>query len=178
MTDSPELTRRRLLTLGAAASASALVGLSPGQAAAERLPQVPRRVLGKTKASIPILLVGGGAGFKGGFDPRIALALRHGVNYIDTSRSYAGGRSEPHAAQSLHKLGAREKTWITSKSGKWGARAFARDVDFSLDALKTTWVDLYFLHALDELAPLDDKALISSVERLKKAGKIRFFGFS
>lgn len=39
-------------------------------------------------------------------------------------------------------------------------------------------MDLYFLHGLDELGPLDDKALIKTVERLKKEGKIRFFGFS
>jgi hypothetical protein len=39
-------------------------------------------------------------------------------------------------------------------------------------------VDLYFLHALDELGPLDDKELVKTVERLKKAGTIRFFGFS
>jgi predicted aldo/keto reductase-like oxidoreductase len=179
MTADRELSRRRLLALSVAASVSAVAGLAPDAAeAAEQHPQVPRRVLGKTKQSIPILLLGGGAGFKGGFDSRISVALRHGVNYIDTARSYAGGTSEPHAAQTLHKLGARDKTWITSKSEKWSARSFARDVDFSLAELKTNWVDLYFLHGLDELEPLDDKALIRTVGQLKKAGKIRFFGFS
>jgi predicted aldo/keto reductase-like oxidoreductase len=179
MSDEREISRRHLLTLGAAASASALVGVRTTNAdAAEQHPQVPRRVLGKTKQSIPILLVGGGAGFKGSFDPRIALALKHGVNYVDTARSYAAGRSEPHAARTLHKLKARDKTWITSKSGKWDAKGFARDVELSLDSLKRTWVDLYFLHGLDDVSPLDDKDLIRTVERLKKDGKIRFFGFS
>jgi hypothetical protein len=66
MSSDRELSRRRLLALGVAASASAVAGLTASPAAAaEQHPQVPRRTLGKTKQSIPILLVGGGAGFKG-----------------------------------------------------------------------------------------------------------------
>ncbi len=48
----------------------------------------------------------------------------------------------------------------------------------SLDSLKTSYVDLYFLHQLESVDPLDDKELIKTVERLKKEGKIRYFGFS
>jgi uncharacterized protein len=177
MVDPRDFTRRRLLTIGAVASAAALVG-PPAEAAPGRAPRVPRRVLGKTKQSVPILLLGGGMGFKSGKDRRIEVALEYGVNYIDTARIYAGGRSEPAAAATLHKLGARDKCWITSKTPKWSAPGFAQDVALSLDAMKTSHVDLYFLHQLDTLDPLDDKELIKTVERLKKEGKIRFFGFS
>lgn len=179
MSTEREVSRRRLLVLGGAASASHWVGsaLSPGEASAA-LPQVPRRVLGRTKQSIPILLLGGGSGFIGSFEPRIKVALDHGVNYIDTARKYASGRSEPHAANTLHQLKARDKTWITSKTSSWDARGFERAVDESLAAMKTSYVNLYYLHELDEVAPLDDKDLIRTVERLKKAGKIRYFGFS
>jgi uncharacterized protein len=177
MSDDRELTRRHLLTLGAVASAAAVV--APRAAEAQTtFPAVPRRVLGKTKQSVPILLLGGGMGFKGGIDRRIELALRYGVNYIDTARKYAGGRSEPNAAATLHKLKARDRTWITSKSSKWTAQGFAQDVALSLDAMKTSFIDLYFLHQLDDVKPLDDKQLIETVERLKQEGKIRFFGFS
>lgn len=174
MSDRHELSRRHLLTLGAVASAGAV--LTPGIAEAAK-PQVPRRVLGKTKQSIPILLVGGGMGFKGN-DRRIDFALSYGANYIDTARKYAGGRSELGAGASLRRLKARKKTWITSKTQKWTARGLEQDVAFSLDSLKTSYVDLYFLHQLDTLDPLDDKELIKKVEQLKKDGKIRFFGFS
>lgn len=175
MSSEHELSRRRLLVLGGAASAGPWVAAPSAHAA---LPQVPRRVLGKTKQSIPILLLGGGSGFKGSFDPRIKVALDHGVNYIDTARKYASGRSEPHAANTLHQLKARDKTWITSKTSSWDAPGFERAVEESLAAMKTSYVNLYYLHELDEIAPLDDKELVRTVERLKKAGKIRYFGFS
>ena len=177
MKDDREVSRRRLLVLGGVASASALLSpmLAPGEVEAA-LPQVPRRVLGRTKQSIPILLVGGGSGFKGSFDPRIKLALDHGVNYIDTARKYAGGRSEPHAAATLHKLKARDKTWITSKTDSWNAKGFAQAVETSLSEMKTGYIDLYFLHELNELAPLDDRDLIKTAERLKKEGHVLDFG--
>jgi hypothetical protein len=175
--DQHPLSRRHLLTIGAAASAYAVIGLDATEAAAKPA-QVPKRVLGKTKQEIPILLLGGGMGFQGGFDPRITFALKHGVNYIDTARVYAGGSSERNAGSSLSNLKARHKTWITSKTPKWSAKGFEQDVGFSLEALKTNFIDLYFLHALDKVDPLDDKELVKTVEKLKQAKKIRFFGFS
>jgi uncharacterized protein len=175
MSDPNELSRRRLLTLSAATSA-AVLGMSPD---AEAKPaQVPRRRLGKTNETIPILLVGGGMGFDGKYDSRIKLALEHGANYIDTARKYAGGSSEKNAGATLKQLAAREKTWITSKTPKWTARGLEQDVAFSMESLQTSYVDLYFLHELDELGPLNDAELIKTVERLKKEKKIRFFGFS
>ena len=177
------VSRRDVLSVGGAASAAALVGLEPSEASADKkkkkkYPQVPRRVLGKTGEKVPILLVGGAAGFKSRLDPRISVALRYGANYIDTARVYAGGRSEPHAAITIHKLKARKRTWITSKTPSWDADGFEKDVDKSLKELKTSYVDLYFLHGLDEIDPLNDKSLIRRVASLKKQGKIKFFGFS
>jgi predicted aldo/keto reductase-like oxidoreductase len=175
MSDPNELSRRHLLTLSAATSA-AVLGVSPD---AEAKPaQVPRRRLGKTNQTIPILLVGGGMGFQGSNDLRIKLALEHGANYIDTARKYAGGSSEKNAGATLKQLNAREKTWVTSKTPKWSARGLQQDVAFSLESLQTSYVDLYFLHELDELGPLNDAELIKTVERLKSEKKIRFFGFS
>jgi hypothetical protein len=82
MSDPNELSRRHLLTLSAATSA-AVLGVSSD---AEAKPaQVPRRRLGKTNETIPILLVGGGMGFEGAYDSRIKLALDLGC--WDFSRS-------------------------------------------------------------------------------------------
>ena len=177
MTDKRDLSRRDLLAIGAAAPAVALLGLSPSEAEAKPA-LVPRRVLGKTKQTIPVLLLGGGMGFEGGNDPRIKVALDHGVNYIDTARGYAHGASERNAGATLHNLKARERTWITSKSQQWSAAGFAQSVAFSLESMKTSWMDLYFLHGLDDVDPLKDRELIKTVDRLKNEKKIRFFGFS
>lgn len=185
MNDSQELSRRRLLTYGASGTLATTLGGGLGlglgleAGTAEAAPaQVPRRVLGKTGQSIPILLVGGGAGFTGGVDPRITLALRHGANYIDTARKYAGGASERNAGAALTKLKARDNVWITSKTPQWSAAGLKQDVAFSLASLQTDRIDLYFLHGLDQLGPLNDKELIKAAEQLKREKKIRFFGFS
>lgn len=179
MTPRHDPSRRRLVVLGGAAALATSLDQSLLSGVAEAaLPKVPRRVLGKTKQSIPILLLGGGSGFKGSFDGRIKTALDYGVNYIDTARKYASGRSEPHAAVTLHALKAREKTWITSKTDSRDAAGFARAVDETLGAMKTSYVDLYYLHELTDPAPLDDKELLKTVDRLKKDGKLRYFGFS
>lgn len=177
MGDAKDLSRRRLLTYGATVPIATAFGTATNTAGAAPA-QVPRRVLGKTGQSIPILLVGGGAGFKGGVDPRISLALRHGANYIDTARKYAGGASERNAGSALAKLKARDNTWITSKTPQWSAAGLKQDVTFSLTALQTDRIDLYFLHGLDQLGPLNDKELIKAAEQLKRDKKIRFFGFS
>jgi predicted aldo/keto reductase-like oxidoreductase len=184
MTEKPALSRRQLLGLGGAASTAAVVspwlGAATAQAAepATAAPQVPRRTLGKTGQKIPILLLGGGGGFDKKFDPKIPHALRHGIDYIDAARAYAGGTCESSAANTLERLQMLDKVWITSKSGAFDAAGFEKNVEQSLTELKRKSIDLYFLHGIDDPSPLDDKELWKTVERLKKAGKFKYFGFS
>jgi uncharacterized protein len=180
MTDRPALSRRHLLTLGGVASTAAAVApwLSPSEAQAKDAPKVPRRTLGKTGQKIPILLLGGGSGFDPKFDPKIARALQHGVDYIDAARVYAGGSCETNAATTLERLKMLDKVWITSKSEGHDAAGLEHAVDESLKSLRRKTVDLYFLHGIENPAILDDKALFAAVDKLKKAGKIKYFGFS
>jgi predicted aldo/keto reductase-like oxidoreductase len=117
-------------------------------------------------------------GFDRRFDPRIAEALRYGVDYIDAARIYAGGKCEPHVANTLHKLNARDKVWITTKSTAQDAAGFEKDVDESLKKLRTDYVDLYYLHGIDGITPLANQKLIDMAARLKGEGKIRYFGFT
>jgi uncharacterized protein len=180
MTDKLALSRRRLLTLGGAASTAALVAPFLGEHAAfaKDAPQIPRRTLGKTGKKIPILLMGGGAGFDSKFDPKIARGLQHGLDYIDAARVYAGGTCETNAATTLERLQVLDKVWITSKSESRDAAGLEREVDASLAALRRKSIDLYFLHGLEDVATLDDKALLATVDKLKQSGKIKYFGFS
>ena len=104
--NAKKLSRRELFKWGAGAGAAAFLGAAvPGlsqadvtKPAAAALPQVPRRRLGKTKVEIPILLMGGAMKFDPKLDPKLAEALRFGVNYIDTADCYAGGTSETGAS--------------------------------------------------------------------------------
>jgi uncharacterized protein len=180
MNEKPALSRRRLLTIGGVASTAAVVSPLLGEHAAfaKDAPRVPRRTLGKTGQKVPILLLGGGAGFDPKFDPKIARALQHGVDYVDAARVYAGGTCEANAATTLERLQALDKVWITSKTEARDAATLESDVDKSLAALRRKWVDLYYLHGIEDPAVLDDKALLASVDKLKKSGKIKYFGFS
>ena len=56
----------------------------------------------KTGKEIPILLFGAGVSLDPRFDPKLAEALRYGVNYIDAADCYGGGSCEP-AVGSFHK---------------------------------------------------------------------------
>lgn len=174
------LSRRHLLTLGGVASTAAAVApwLHPSEAWAKDAPKVPRRTLGKTGQKIPILLLGGGSGFDPKFDPKIARALQHGVDYIDAARAYAGGTCETNAATTLERLKMLDKVWITSKSESFDAAGLERNVEASLKALRRKSVDLYFLHGIEDPAILDDTAMLAVADKLKKAGKIKYFGFS
>lgn len=173
------LTRRLLLSLSGAASAGLVADqlLDPSKAWAGDLPQVPRRTLGKTGKKIPILLLGGGMGFDKRFDPRIAEAMRFGLDYIDAARVYAGGKCESGVAAYNKKAKARSKMWITTKSMDHSPTGFEANVSTSLKELETSYVDLYYLHDVEDPSVFTP-ALKKTVDALKKAGKIRHFGFS
>lgn len=179
-----KLSRRDLLKLGAGAGAAAfLAGGLPGAAGAQEpgaqppLPQVPRRRLGKTGKTVPILLMGGAMKLDPRFDPKLAEALRFGVDYIDAADCYSGGTCEAAVGSFVGRMGKRDRVWITSKSDEHGPAGFEATFNASLRNLGTDYIDLYFLHALDDARWLSPE-LAQRVERLKKSGKMRHFGFS
>jgi len=192
--DAKKLTRRDLFRLGAAgAGAMALGGgLVPGlpgtaragdaaaggTAADAPLPQVPRKKLGKTGKEIPILLFGGGAKLDPKLDPKLAEGLRFGVDYIDAADCYAGGTCETHVGNFLANHGVkRDKVWITSKSDAHDPTGFESTCRAGIKAMNTNFFDLYFLHALQETNVFTPE-LEKTVEKMKKEGIIRHFGFS
>ena len=175
------MTRRHLLGLGGAAASAALVGgislpSHPVEAEEPPLPQVPRRMLGKTGKTVPILLVGGMALDKK-FDPKLAEAVRFGVNYVDAADCYLGGQSEAGLAAYFARAKNRDSVWVTSKSDKHDPKGFEQTAFRSLEQLQSDYVDMYYLHALKDADRLNDDLAVT-VLRLKKAGKIRHFGFS
>jgi predicted aldo/keto reductase-like oxidoreductase len=183
-TENDKISRRRLLTIGAAGAATAVTGgialsqlLTEEAHAKKKVPQVPRRTLGKTKQKIPILLMGGSIAFDRVFDTRLAEAYRYGVDYIDTADCYAGGASELGVGAFHKRGGIRKKLWITSKSDKHDPAGFEKTVAQSLKRMQTRYVDLYYLHMLKDPGYLSAE-MAKMAAKLKKQGKIRFFGFS
>lgn len=177
-----KLTRREMFKLAGLASLAGLAlpvtsSHAAEEPAAPKLPQVPRRVLGKTKQDIPILLMGCGMSLDQKFDPKFAEAMRFGVNYFDTADCYAGGTSEVATGNFLEKTGKRKDAWITTKSCDCTPAGLEKSLQRSLERMKTDHVDLFFLHGIKEEKWLSPETA-AVADKFKKAGKIRFFGFS
>ena len=109
MPKKKQITRRDLFKLGLSAGAAATFASTPFAAKSVRaqedapkkmsdatLPQVPRRVLGKTGETVPILLMGAAMKFDPKFDPKLAEAFRFGVNYIDAAPQRDSVTVPPH----------------------------------------------------------------------------------
>jgi predicted aldo/keto reductase-like oxidoreductase len=123
----------------------------------------------------------------GAIDENEAIRMIHhaidsGVNYVDTAWVYHGGESETLVGKAL-KGGYRQKTFVATKSPVWAVHKpedFQDFLDKQLTKLGVDCIDFYLLHALN--AGTWDKCqklgAIDFCQRMKKAGKIRHFGFS
>jgi predicted aldo/keto reductase-like oxidoreductase len=136
---------------------------------------VPTRPFGKTGVNVPIL------GFGGSLDiNRLMLrqAIKRGVTYWDTAPSYAGGNSEKRIGEYIGKYPEdRKKVFLVTKSHAWNLEAMTRDLDRSLERMKTDYIDLFLRHSVISPNDLDDGLKVWA-EKAKSEGKIRLFGFS
>lgn len=165
--------------------AGAGLGLAHGAALGAPAPRpgqkVPRRPLGATGESVPVLMMGTNQALDPRYDTRLHRGFQLGVDYIDTAESYAGGQSHRQIAPFIKQTGDRKKLWISTKvhlsARDASPEGFAQRLDGCLADLETDYVDVFLMHMAHSERFLE-KDLIQMAERLKKAGKIRYFGFS
>jgi predicted aldo/keto reductase-like oxidoreductase len=183
-TNDSGVTRRDFVkTVGLAGIAVAGAGV-PGalaapepQAAAAPAGAMPKRKLGKTGVEVSILNLGGM------FDTinnqlLLKQALKWGVTYWDTAESYGEGLSEEGMGRFFARNPeARKEIFLVTKVHHPKGDDLTERLDKSLKRLQTDHVDLFFIHAItsiDEMKP----AYKDWAAAMKKAGKIKFFGFS
>jgi hypothetical protein len=136
--------------------------------------KVPTRPFGRTGAPVSMLALGGI------FDivsNQLVLkqALDWGVTYWDTAAGYNGGKSEGGIGMYLEKNPqARRDIFLVTKYDGGG---LTQALNQSLEKLKTDYIDMYFLHGLNNTSKLDDDTK-AWVAKAKADKKIRFFGFS
>jgi aryl-alcohol dehydrogenase-like predicted oxidoreductase len=118
---------------------------------------------------------------------QIKSAFDAGINFIDTANVYSEGDSERIVGEALFNLKLpREDLVIATKvrvrMGPGPNRVgltrmhIMNEVDASLRRLALDHIDLYQIHGVDQVAPLDQT--LRALEDLVRAGKVRYIGLS
>ncbi len=175
------LGRRELLQRGALAG----LGLSvlPLRAWAQPAGRAQARVqryatLGRSGMRVSDISFGGSR-LGAGEGDTVRHALDRGINYFDTADSYRGGDSETTIGEALR--GKRDRVYIGSKTyTSPGERrdSMMRSLEQSLRRLRTDYVDVYFNHAVNDVARLRNPEWREFTARAKQQGKIRYVGMS
>ena len=114
---------------------------------------------------------------------QLELALRKGVNYIDTAVPYHGGESEAFLGDFLSERGLRDSIRLATKLPPWNVKKAAdmeQILTAQLDKLQTDRIDYYLLHCLnrDNWARLTELGVLEFLRRELRRGRIRYAGFS
>jgi uncharacterized protein len=129
------------------------------------------RVLGRTGLKISIVSFGAMLTSEAEV---MRVAFDYGVNYVDTARIYMGGKNEEIVGKAIK--GLRDKIYVATKTTSNMKARIISDVEASLKALQTDYVDIIQLHGLSG----KDRVFISetreALSRLREQGKVRFFG--
>ena len=117
------------------------------------------------------------------FEPNVLrYAYECGVTYFDTAEVYLRQKGETYVGQGLKDL--RDKVIITTKHmmdfrQKIDKAAVIKRMEDSLKRLQTDHVDVAMVHSIEDLTPLlKSEEVLGAYDELKKAGKVRFTGFS
>jgi aryl-alcohol dehydrogenase-like predicted oxidoreductase len=114
----------------------------------------------------------------------VKLALDRGINLIDTADVYSLGESETLVGNALR--GVRQEIVLATKVrlpmsenlNRSGATRvnIMREVEGSLQRLKTDYIDLYQVHGWDSNTPLEET--LRTLDDVVRQGKVRYIGLS
>lgn len=150
--------------------------------------QIPRRRLGKTELTVPIMSLGGVG--VGGLATRVEeaeaiegvqYAIEQGIDYIDTSPFYK--ESERRIGLAIEGY-PREKLILSTKTGthpdrwqdySWDGTMWT--VENSLKLLGTDYIDLLLIHDPQDFEPAwQPRGALAALEHLKEQGVIKSIG--
>lgn len=109
-------------------------------------------------------------------------AMTYGINAFDTARGY--GAAENSLGQWMKDRNNREHVVILSKCGNCAMdgsvcvnrEVIEKELEESLKALQTDYIDIYLLHRDDPNTPVSE--IIDTLNEVQEAGKVKIFGVS
>jgi aryl-alcohol dehydrogenase-like predicted oxidoreductase len=148
------------------------------------------RKLGSSDLEVSEISLGSWLTFSGGvaFDQTRACtdaAFEAGINFFDTANAYGRGAAESAWGEILS--GRPRDSYILATK-VWGqmsddpgdrglsAAQIAKQIDASLERLRTDHVDLYQAHRFDPDVPIEET--IDALQQVVASGKARYLGFS
>lgn len=120
-------------------------------------------------------------------DALVGAALENGINFLDTANVYSAGRSEIVTGQALRNLRIPRDQFVlaTKVLGRMGPTPnqlglsrvhILHSIDASLKRLQMDYIDLYQIHGLDLLTPIEET--LEALNDCVRAGKVRYIGVS
>ena len=176
--------RRRDFVAGAA-GAGAVLSTFPavleGLERERRPGALERRALGRTGEKLSILGLGGVVVMDTTAEEasaHVRAAIDAGVNYFDVAPTY--GNAEDMLGPALEPF--RKDVFLACKTQQRTKKEALLELDASLRKLRTDHVDLYQHHAVTKKADVETTlgpgGAMEAFEAARKAGKVRFLGFS
>jgi aryl-alcohol dehydrogenase-like predicted oxidoreductase len=184
---SDGVSRREFLEFASAGVIAQALGavFPPVNASAEVKNGIPYRELGRTGERVSLIGIGGyHLGKQADPNESIAIirkALDEGINFLDDCWDYNGGESEVRMGKALRD-GYREKAFLMTKIDGRNKATASRQLEESLRRLRTDRIDLLQFHEVirdtDPDCIFAPGGALEAVLAAKKAGKIRFMGFT
>ncbi|MCP4670611.1 MAG: aldo/keto reductase [Desulfobacula sp.] len=187
------LKRREFMSMLAGCTAGLIVpGLFHGEgkvAAAtasrsDRLGKLlPLRKLGFSGAVVTNLGVGGdhvGSASEKDAHAIIEKALEEGIRFFDNAPFYSGGKAEERYGKFLTPK-YRDVSFIMTKTLAKNRERALKDLDTSLSRMKTDYVDLWQVHALENPNDVEERVqngVLDAFFDAQKKGKVRHIGFT
>ncbi len=120
-------------------------------------------------------------------DALVKTAFEAGINFFDTADVYSAGESEQTLGQAIKNLNIARKDVVIATKGfsrvgqgvndMGASRGHITDaVEASLKRLQMDHVDLYQIHANDDVTPLEET--LRALDDLVHQGKVRYIGVS
>src|SRR5580704_3588292 len=146
------------------------------------------RKLGWSEIEVSEISLGSWLTYSGGVEREqaeacVRTAFEEGINFIDTANVYGKGASETLLGEVLsgydrssYVLATKVYFPMSDTDRGLSAEQIHKQIDASLQRLRTDYVDLYQCHRYDQHTPLPET--MSALSDVVRAGKARYIGFS